>query len=146
MRGLFKWFGLMDADGRRAWAFFAMLLGCGIMTGFAALALLLVRRDAAYTFWLGIAAHVQIFVALSGFTAMFIKRDYDIETKVGSVKIKDKGNVEFTHEQIGGTDRVRVSASADCGAGVHDADEERGDQQAGRDSGDAVSDDRDPAR
>lgn len=98
MERLFKWFGLYTPDGRRAWAFLSMLLGCGIMTAFAAAAMYLVRADSQYTFWLGMAAHVQVLVALAGFTAMFIKRDLDI-SKDG-IKIKDKANVDEASVEV----------------------------------------------
>jgi hypothetical protein len=89
MKHVFTWLGLFDQDGRRAWAFLSMLLGCGIMTAFAAAALLLVREDSSYVFWLGIAAHVQVLVALTGFTAMFIKRDISVSKDGASIKDKD---------------------------------------------------------
>lgn len=90
MERLFKWAGLLTSDGRRAWAFLAMLLGCGLMTALAAVAMYLVRGDVGLVFWLGLAAHVQVLVALTGFTAMFVKRD--LEATKDGVKIKDTGD------------------------------------------------------
>lgn len=54
-------------DGRRAWSFLALLGGCLVMTGFAAVGVYLVSGNATYSFWLAIAAHVQIIVGLSFF-------------------------------------------------------------------------------
>jgi hypothetical protein len=90
MKRFLNWLGLFDTEGRRAWAFLSMLLGCGIMTSFAAVAMLLVHKDPDYVFYLGLAAHVQVLVALTGFTAMFVKRDISV-TKDGA-NIKDLGD------------------------------------------------------
>lgn len=51
-------------DGRRAFAFFAILGGCVVMTVFAAVGVYLVRGNPGLSFWLAIAAHVQIFVGM----------------------------------------------------------------------------------
>jgi hypothetical protein len=92
MHRLFHWLALTEPSGRRAWAFLSMLLGCGLMTAFAAVGLWMVRSHPQYVFWLAIAAHVQILLALSGFTAMFVKRDVEV-TKDG-LKLKDKSDAE----------------------------------------------------
>ena len=63
-----------------------MLLGCGVMTAFAAAAMWIVRKDASYVFWLGMAAHVQILVALTGFTALFVKREISVSKDGASIK------------------------------------------------------------
>ena len=90
MRRFLEWLGLLDPNGRRAWAFLALLAGSGIMTAFAAVAMYLVQPFSYYVFALGIAAHIQLFVCLSGFMAMFVKRHVDVTTKIGSVSIEDK--------------------------------------------------------
>jgi hypothetical protein len=125
----FKWLGLHDADGRRAWAFLVLLGASGVMTGFAALALLFVREDKTWTFWLGIAAHAQIALCLTGFTAMFIKRDVTVETKLGKVVIKDKDDVQRVVEQAIRSDE-RSSASS---ASLRASDEEYRDLSAEQD-------------
>lgn len=65
---------IMSSDGRRAWAFMAVLGGCIVMTVFAAVGAYLVSGNAAYSFWLAMAAHVQILLGLSVFGAHFVKR------------------------------------------------------------------------
>jgi hypothetical protein len=87
------WESMLSADGRRAWAFLALLGASGVFTAFAAVALFLLRGSAFYVFWLGIAAHVQLFVCLTGFMAMFVKRDLTVDTKYGKVVIKDQNDV-----------------------------------------------------
>jgi hypothetical protein len=54
-------------NGRRALAFLAVLGGCMVFTVFAAVGLYLVRDHPDFTFYLALAAHVQILI---GMTAM----------------------------------------------------------------------------
>jgi hypothetical protein len=65
---------LFTPDGRRAAAFAALLGGCGIMTIFAAVGVWLTSGNAKYSFFLALAAHVQIMLGLTAFTALFVKR------------------------------------------------------------------------
>lgn len=65
---------ILTPSGRRAWAFAAVFGGCGVMTAFAAVAVYLVKGHAAYSFWLGLAAHAQIALGLGVFGAQFVKR------------------------------------------------------------------------
>jgi len=58
---------LTTHDGRRAWAFLAILGGCVVMTLFAAVGVWLVASDAKLSFWLAMAAHAQILVGLTAF-------------------------------------------------------------------------------
>lgn len=101
------WLGLLTGDGRRAWAFLALLGASGVMTGFAAFAMWLVRANPTYVLWLGFAAHVQLFVCITGFMAMFVKRDVSGNIKDGSFSIKDKTHVEpDQNEPVEGRDRT----------------------------------------
>jgi hypothetical protein len=77
-------------DGRRAFAFFAILGGCVVMTLFAAAGVYLVKGDVKLSFWLAIAAHVQILV---GMTAMGWAMGRRMLAEVGrdGVKINDGG-------------------------------------------------------
>lgn len=52
-------------DGRRALAFLAILGGCIVMTVFAAVGVYIVSENKGLSFWLAIAAHVQIFLGMS---------------------------------------------------------------------------------
>ena len=69
-------FDLTTPDGRRAAAFAAILGGCFTMTVFAAFGVYIVRKDAGLSFWLALAAHAQITLGLSAFTALFVKRSF----------------------------------------------------------------------
>lgn len=65
---------LWTPNGRRAAAFGALLGGCIVMTIFAAVGVWLVAGSAKYSFYLALAAHVQILLGLTAFTALFVKR------------------------------------------------------------------------
>lgn len=122
------WWGTMtNVDGRRAWAFLALLGASGVFTVFAAVAVWLVRKDDDYAFILGLAAHLQLLICLSGFTAMFVKRELTVDTRYGKILIKDQEDVERIVKQ----DIRSDDAGAADGAGVDRDVEERGDQQAG---------------
>lgn len=82
---------ILTPDGRRAWAFLALLGGCAVMTVFAAIGVYIVRNDSGLSFWLAIAAHVQIMLGLTGFTALFVKRT--IKAGKDGVEIEDKDDV-----------------------------------------------------
>ena len=77
-------------DGRRAFAFFAILGGCVVMTLFAAAGVYLVSGDTKLSFWLAIAAHVQILV---GMTAMgwAMGRRVQIDLSKDGAKLNDQG-------------------------------------------------------
>jgi hypothetical protein len=65
---------LLNAEGRRAWAL-ALLSGAGMtMTLYAIAALILVRTNVTYVLYLGLAAHVAIFVVITGFAGLIVKR------------------------------------------------------------------------
>ena len=81
---------LFTPDGRRAAAFAALLGGTITMTLFAAVGVYLVSGNAAYSFYLALAAHAQIILGLTGFTALFVKRSI----KAG------KDGIEITDSQV----------------------------------------------
>lgn len=78
-------------DGRRAWAFLAILGGCVTMTIFAAVGVYIVRKDAGLSFWLALAAHAQIALGLTAFTALFVKRSISVTKDGVSIEDKRKG-------------------------------------------------------
>ena len=80
---------LWTPDGRRAAAFGAILGGCVCMTIFAAVGVYLVSGNAAYSFYLALAAHAQILLGLTGFTALFVKRS--IKAGRDGIEITDTG-------------------------------------------------------
>lgn len=61
-------------EGRRAFAFLAIVGGCCVMTLFAAAGVYIVRANAGLSFWLALAAHVQILVGMTALAALFVKR------------------------------------------------------------------------
>lgn len=65
---------LWTPNGRRAAAFGALLGGCIIMTIFGAVAMYLVSGNELYALYMGLAAHAQITLGLTAFTALFVKR------------------------------------------------------------------------
>lgn len=80
-------------EGRRAFAFFAILGGCIVMTVFAAVGVYLVSGDVKLSFWLAIAAHVQILV---GMTALgwAMGRRMQVSAGKDGVQIDDRGDNE----------------------------------------------------
>jgi hypothetical protein len=80
---------ILTPDGRRAWAFLALLGGCAVMTAFAAIGVYIVRNDSGLSFWLAMAAHVQIIVGMTGFGALLYKRT--IKAGRDGVEISDQG-------------------------------------------------------
>lgn len=81
---------ILTPDGRRAWAFLALLGGSVVMTLFAAAGVYIVRRDAGLSFWLAMAAHVQVLVGMTGFGALLYKRT--IKAGRDGVEISDQGD------------------------------------------------------
>jgi hypothetical protein len=77
-------------DGRRAWAFIAIWGGCVTFTIFAAVTVWLVAGNALYSFYLGLAAHVQVLV---GMTALGWAMGRRVRAEVGKdgAKIDDSG-------------------------------------------------------
>lgn len=65
---------LTTPDGRRAWAFAALMGGCAVFTIFAAVGVWLVSGNATYSFYLALAAHAQLLVGMTGLTALLVKR------------------------------------------------------------------------
>lgn len=61
-------------DGRRAWAFVAIWIGCIVFTLFAAVAVWLVSGHARYSLVLGLAAHVQLLVGMTAFAFVLGRR------------------------------------------------------------------------
>lgn len=84
---------LKTPDGRRAAAMIGVWLGCVVMTLFAAVAVYAVYGNARYSFWLGIAAHVQIFVGLASFSALYVK-NRTIKAGKDGIEISDKADKE----------------------------------------------------
>lgn len=86
-----KFPSLSEAAGRRFWAFLVILGGCIVMTLFAAVGVYLVSEDVKYSFYLAMAAHVQIFFGLGAFGWVLGRR---LQTEVGKsgLKLTDGGD------------------------------------------------------
>jgi hypothetical protein len=65
---------MMTSDGRRAWAFLAIVGGCVVFTLFAAIGVWLVSGHALYSLVLALAAHVQILVGLTAMGVLLGRR------------------------------------------------------------------------
>lgn len=88
---------LFTHDGRRAAAFAALLGGTITMTIFAAVGVYIVSGNATYSFYLALAAHAQILLGLTGFTALFVKRS--IKAGKDGIEITDS-EVTVTVEKV----------------------------------------------
>lgn len=83
---------LSTPDGRRAWAFVAIVGGSIVFTMFAAVGVYIVRGDIKLSFYLALAAHGQVIVGLLGLATMFNK-----STKH---EIRGPGGTGFTSETV----------------------------------------------
>lgn len=81
---------ILTPSGRRAWAFMGVMGGCVVMTLFAAAGVYLVSGNVEYSFYLALAAHVQILVGLTALGAQFVKRTI----KAGKDGIEISDNAE----------------------------------------------------
>jgi hypothetical protein len=87
---------LSTPDARRAAAFAAIIAGCGIMTGFAAVGVYLVRANAGLSFWLALAAHGQVLIGLSCLGALLVRRT--IKATRDGLEISDTGSDDTIHD------------------------------------------------
>lgn len=83
----------MSPDGRRVWAFAATCGGCMVFTVFAGIGVYLLQNDPEFTFWLAIAAHVQILVGMTGF-GWVLGRRMQIEAGKNGAIINDGGGAD----------------------------------------------------
>ena len=88
---------LLTPEGRRAFAFAAIMGCCVVMTLFAAVGVYIVSGNAGLSFWLALAAHAQIMVGLTGLIALFVKRSISV-TRDG-ISVTDAGEAA---EQVAG--------------------------------------------
>lgn len=65
---------VLNAEGRRGWAFAALVGAAMVFTVFAAVGVWLVRTKATYSFWLALAAHAQVALVLLSLGALLVKR------------------------------------------------------------------------
>lgn len=82
------------SEGRKAWAFAALVGAAQVFTLFAAFAVWQLRNTPESTLWLGLAAHAQVFVVLFAIGALLVRRT----VKVGreGLEISDQGEPPAT--------------------------------------------------
>lgn len=101
---------LMTPDGRRAWAFAAIVGGCVVFTAFAGWGVYLLKDRSNYTFYLALAAHAQLLVGMTALGALLVKRTI----KVGRQGVEISDDVPVTPKE---------GAQAAAGAAQQVADE-----------------------
>lgn len=80
-------------DGRRAYAFLAILGGSVVMTLFAAVGVWLVSGNARYSLILALAAHLQILVGMSALSFLLGRRMH-LEAGKDGIKLDDAGGAD----------------------------------------------------
>lgn len=86
---------IITPEGRHAWSFVAIWLGCIVFTGFAAVGVWLVSGNELYTLILALAAHVQLLVGMSAF-GFVLGRRMQVEAGRDGAKISDSAEVTTT--------------------------------------------------
>lgn len=81
---------LNNAEGRKAWALAALVGGAMTFTLFAAYAVFQLRGSPGFTFWLGLAAHGQVFVVLAALAWLLgVRRSIGVSKE--GIEIEDNG-------------------------------------------------------
>lgn len=80
---------ILTPDGRKAWAFMAIVGGCVVFTLFAAVGVYLVRESAWFAFWLALAAHAQLLVGMTALSFLLGRRA-SFKISRDSVELDDK--------------------------------------------------------
>ena len=88
-----RWPDIGTPDGRRAWAFAAIVGGAMVFSLFIWVALWVLRNHEGFVFYLAIAAHVQVFV---GMTALGFAMGRRLQASISrdGVEISDKEHHE----------------------------------------------------
>ena len=81
---------IMTPDGRRAWAFAAIVGGAMVFSAFIWIALYMVRNHAGFVFYLALAAHAQVLVGMTALGWAMGRRLLASASRDG-VTIDDKG-------------------------------------------------------
>lgn len=98
---------ITTADGRRAWAFVAVWIGCIVFTLFAAVAVWLVSGNARYSLILGLAAHVQLLLGMGAFSFVLGRR----------MRMKgSRDGIEFDDREVAGEAAQEVADAAQAQA------------------------------
>jgi hypothetical protein len=86
------------ADGRRAFAFLAIVGGCVVFTLFAAVGVYLVSGHAKFAFYLALAAHGEVLIGMTALSALLVKRTI----KAG------KDGIEISDDALTSGDTVKL--------------------------------------
>ena len=84
---------ILTPDGRRAYAFLAIVGGCMVFTAIIIWSVWMIRDKAGFVFWLALAAHVQVFVGMTALGWVMGRRLLASASRDG-VTIDDKGHGE----------------------------------------------------
>lgn len=95
--------GISTEDGRKAWAFLAIVGGCMVFTGFAMFGVWYLKAIPGFTFWLALAAHVQVFVGMSALGWTLGRRSF--------LKVSRDGAELDDRPQVEGARRVEKAAT-----------------------------------
>ena len=87
-------------EGRRAWALSLMAGAAITMTLYAATALYLVRADVTAVLTLGMSAHAIIFVVVTGFAALLVKRTLRASVLGSSFESSDQGDAIHNSDSL----------------------------------------------
>jgi len=80
-------------DGRRAYAFLAIVGGCMVFTAMIIWSVWMLRDHPGFVFWLALAAHVQVLVGMTALGWVMGRRLLASASRDG-VTIDDKGHGE----------------------------------------------------
>lgn len=86
---------MLTPDGRRAWAFLALIGASLVFTALICWGLWHLRDQVHETFWLAILAHAQLFMVLGGFTWVLGRRMLVTASRDGAT-IDDRHDDEVT--------------------------------------------------
>lgn len=84
-----KFPSIETADGRRAYAFLALLGGAVVSTALTIWFIILLRHSAGFVFWLAIASELNTIICLTGMSALLVRRSYSISRD--KLEINDRG-------------------------------------------------------
>lgn len=76
----------LETNERKNLAIWMMFGGSLIFTGISGLALWMLASNATYVFYLALAAHLQILVIMTGFTALLVKRRISVNKDGASIE------------------------------------------------------------
>ena len=97
---------LLTTEGRRAGALVLLACAGAVMTVYAAAAMYLVRSHHSDVLALGMSAHVIIFVAVTGFAGLLVKRMLKAEILGSSFESSDTSTPEAAAQKVADTAQI----------------------------------------